>query len=256
MAGRGRKSDTADMGGSFAKLFELLGAMLAEMRAAREQERQWQEKIVERLVAVETMMADSSARNATAPMSSAAAGDRILPAVPAASPQVIPTQVVIMGVNEQTSLPARERRSADEETVLTILDTLEVDAVPLNVYRMGTYDEARWRPIKVAFDNPHDVVQLLRRCRLLKTAGGPFEKVYVRPSHSHELRVKLREAREVDKTAVIYRGEVMSRSAIPKKGGAGGRVGVRDDRDEMPRLSRSPTRVPQAPTRFSPSPAE
>lgn len=188
---------------------------------------------------------------------SVAAGDHITHAVPAADSQVNSSEVVIMGLKEKDELRPRERRHADEESVSDILENLEIDAIPLQVYRMGTFEKNKCRLVKVVFNNSHDAVQVLRNCNQLKNIEGPYKNVYARPSYSAELRKQLRDARKIDMSAVIYRGKVVSRSAIPKNGRKGGNMAsmtTGGDANLQNHLPPPHTQSLQTPTCSSPAP--
>ncbi|VDM42171.1 unnamed protein product [Toxocara canis] len=82
--------------------------------------------------------------------------------------------VVLVGVNEVTDVLHRDRNNVDCETVLDIFDTFNSDSVPHQIFRMGSQQEGRKRPIKVIFGNSHDAKQVLRNARSLK--GTRFQK--------------------------------------------------------------------------------
>ncbi|VDM38344.1 unnamed protein product [Toxocara canis] len=61
--------------------------------------------------------------------------------------------VVFIGVAESCDLP-HPRRERDVESVAEILNELNVDGVPVEVYRMGVFSPAKRRPIKVMVKLP------------------------------------------------------------------------------------------------------
>lgn len=130
--------------------------------------------------------------------------------------------VVLVGVNEVTDVPPRNRNNVDCETVLDIFDTINSDSVPHQIFRMGSQQEGRKRPIKVIFGNSHDAKQVLRNARSLK--GTRFQHVFIRPSLTTEERRKQWEERQKRRqtqqavTPLIIRGGQLVRKADRKNG--------------------------------------
>ncbi|KHN84438.1 hypothetical protein Tcan_08413 [Toxocara canis] len=118
--------------------------------------------------------------------------------------------VVLVGVNEVTDVPPRERSNVDRGAVLDIFDTINSDSVPHQIFRMGSQQEGRKRPIKVIFGNSHDAKQVLRNARSLK--GSRFQHVFIRPYLTAEERKKQWEERQKRRqnqqavTGLIIRG--------------------------------------------------
>lgn len=121
--------------------------------------------------------------------------------------------VVVIGLPEADVAP-QERNAVDTTSVRNILTELNVDSVPVNVFRMGAFDVEgkRRRPIKVEFCSMHGAVQVLRQSPALKSSPK-YKSVYVRKSHPHALRVELMNKRNSDpnNTYVIYRDKVIIR---------------------------------------------
>ncbi|VDM29694.1 unnamed protein product [Toxocara canis] len=63
---------------------------------------------------------------------------------------------VFIGVAELSDLP-HLRYERDMESVAEILVELNVDGVLVDVYRMGAFNPTKHRPIKVVFNNSHDL---------------------------------------------------------------------------------------------------
>ncbi|KHN88113.1 hypothetical protein Tcan_13758 [Toxocara canis] len=96
--------------------------------------------------------------------------------------------VVLVRVNEVTDVPPRERNNVDCGTALDIFGTINSDSVPHQIFRMGSQQEGRKRPVKVIFGNSHDAKQVLRNARSLK--GTRFQHVFIRPSLTAEEKKK------------------------------------------------------------------
>lgn len=95
-----------------------------------------------------------------------------------------------------------------------VLNELNVNGVPLEVFRMGVINPDERRPIKVVFSSSHDVIQALRRSHLLK-GSSKYSFVYIRPSYSVVTRkVSFMECRD-DPTGfyTIYNNQVDKRGA-------------------------------------------
>lgn len=202
-----------DTSASFEKMCGLMADMLAEMRAAREEERaarqaecEWHRDVVDRLVAMQTSLIGSLARGGGAVNTlSSVDSDSI-------EKEKCRRSVVVSGLAEADG-PADRRNGADQAAVREMLVELDVDSVPKNIYRMGVFDPARKkRLLKVEFSNMHDAIQVLRQSSRL-TSSKKFSSIRVRNSHTHQMRVKLREAQDADpaKIYVIYGDNVVCR---------------------------------------------
>ncbi|VDM49292.1 unnamed protein product [Toxocara canis] len=103
---------------------------------------------------------------------------------------------VFIGVAESCDLPHR-RHKRDLESVAEILDELNVDGVPVEVYRMRVFNPTKRRPNKVVFSNIHDAVQVFRQCYVLK-CSPQFSSFYIRPSYTAAIRKELFTKRKED----------------------------------------------------------
>ncbi|KHN83544.1 hypothetical protein Tcan_10666 [Toxocara canis] len=74
--------------------------------------------------------------------------------------------VVLVGMNEVNNISPRERNNVDCGTVLDISDAINSDSVPHQIFRMGSQQEGRKRPVKVIFGNSHDAKQHYRKACL------------------------------------------------------------------------------------------
>ncbi|KHN77250.1 hypothetical protein Tcan_10954 [Toxocara canis] len=124
---------------------------------------------------------------------------------------------VFIGVEESCELP-HLRHDRDVESVAVILDELNVDGVPVEMYRMGVFNPAKRRPIKVIFRNSHDAVQVLLQCYMLKRSPR-FSSAYIGPSYSAAIRGELFTKRREDPNGLyVVRNNLVVRrgSAIPR----------------------------------------
>jgi hypothetical protein len=109
--------------------------------------------------------------------------------------------VVISGVPEiDPSAKAPQRRVANQQSVMEILDVLDIDVEPSCVYRMGVSSRHRPRLIKVVLPNSATQRLLLKKSKGLK--NSPLNNIYIRPSltriqldREYNLRQELRERR-------------------------------------------------------------
>lgn len=200
-----------DMNASFEKMFALMTEMLGEMRAARDEERaarqverEWHRDVVDRLVAMQSLLVGSLARGGSSVGSSSGSDDSI-------EKDKCRRSVVVSGLAEAVG-PSDGRNATDQATVHDMLLELDVDSVPKGVYRMGVFNPERSRLVKVEFGNIHDAVQILRQSSRLRTSQQ-FRNVRVRNSQPHQMRVKLREAQGADPNGiyVIYGDDVVCR---------------------------------------------
>ncbi|KHN78055.1 hypothetical protein Tcan_00449, partial [Toxocara canis] len=93
---------------------------------------------------------------------------------------------VFIGVAESCD-PPHLRYERDVESVAEILNELNVNGVPVEVYRMGVLNPAKCRPVKVVFRNSHGAVQVFRQCYMLK-CSPQFPSVYIRPFYTDPIR--------------------------------------------------------------------
>ena len=137
--------------------------------------------------------------------------------------------VVIIGLPEADKGDSIDRADADSEAVVTVLRTLQVEARPDKVYRMGRRldDKAKPRLLKVVM--PSSQLQRImlgslkhKREALRKIQG--FERAFIRPSLSKEelekdrdLRKKLKEKRAENPNVKVY----IKKGQIVVDGGGG-----------------------------------
>uniref|UniRef100_A0A0M3IAA0 Nucleotid_trans domain-containing protein n=1 Tax=Ascaris lumbricoides TaxID=6252 RepID=A0A0M3IAA0_ASCLU len=98
------------------------------------------------------------------------------------------------------------------------LNYLNVDEVPMEMYRMGVLNPANRRPINVVFGNIHATVQVRRVCHYLKHSPE-YNHVYVRHSYTRALRElsALKKAAELNVSYVIHNDKVVARSSLPPR---------------------------------------
>lgn len=71
--------------------------------------------------------------------------------------------IIVAGINEQTSTNAKDRQSLDMDMVTNIISKLVKDAPPpIKVYRIGKYNPEKHRRIKVCFDSQNVPSQIIR----------------------------------------------------------------------------------------------
>ncbi|KAK6011327.1 hypothetical protein OSTOST_23594, partial [Ostertagia ostertagi] len=143
--------------------------------------------------------------------------------------------MVVFGVPEaDRNLPPSQRQACTVSFVTGLLDVLNIEAHPVELYRMGAMMEDKPRPIKCVFSSRRSLLEVLSNARKLRNTTA-YKDVYIRKSMSREERQKesnLRmQARELNKkepqgkrTYVVYRGELVKVSDIPqikKKNGGG-----------------------------------
>nr|CDJ84837.1 hypothetical protein HCOI_00572700 [Haemonchus contortus] len=129
--------------------------------------------------------------------------------------------MVIYGVPEAGSdIAASLRQEHTEKAVMDILDELDIEARPVEIYRMGKFgDKPRLiKCVKFLFTT-------LSRAKKLRSSEK-FRNVYVRKSMSPDERSKDRELRKRahelnieehngDRVFVVYRGNIVKSSDIP-----------------------------------------
>ncbi|XGW32360.1 hypothetical protein V3C99_017144 [Haemonchus contortus] len=98
--------------------------------------------------------------------------------------------VVIHGIPEFSSPMSVNRAFADFNAVLSILNHLDVECIPCNVYRLGRPDSNRSRLVKVIF--PSSVFQRIVLKRASRMRSFFYQGVYIRPSRTKEERERIR----------------------------------------------------------------
>lgn len=133
--------------------------------------------------------------------------------------------IVIANLDEALGDTRPSERQKDLECkVSDILDVVNVECRPSAIYRMGTFDPARRRLVKVVLPTTTHWRLCLANARLLR--GSRFSEVYIRKSMSPEERKRdfdlRQEARERNKGKaerewVVYRGQLMHVSELPSR---------------------------------------
>ncbi|XGW34903.1 hypothetical protein V3C99_018728 [Haemonchus contortus] len=133
--------------------------------------------------------------------------------------------IVISFLDEmQGAAPASARQSDVEEKVSTVLDALDVECRPTEVYRMGKPDPGRPRLVKVVLPTRSHWRRALANARLLRNAG--LSNVFIRRSmtederrHENELRQQARERNKgkAIREWVVYQGQLKHVSDLPHR---------------------------------------
>ena len=137
--------------------------------------------------------------------------------------------LVVIGLPESTSEKPSERVKSDHDSITTMLDTLDVGAKPVAIYRMGRIDNSRKGPrlIKVAmptsFYQRQTLGALKTKRQQLRNVPN-FQRVLVRPSltpeqlkEDRELRARLKEKRAQNPGMKIFisKGQITVDNSIP-----------------------------------------
>uniref|UniRef100_A0A7I4XTA6 Uncharacterized protein n=1 Tax=Haemonchus contortus TaxID=6289 RepID=A0A7I4XTA6_HAECO len=133
--------------------------------------------------------------------------------------------IVTSGLDEiQGAAPASTRQKDLEEKVTAVLDVLDLECRPAEVYRMGRPDPERPRLVKVVLPTRTHWRRALANARLLRGAG--LSNVFIRKSMTEderkresELRQQARE-RNKGKTLrewVVYQGQLKHVSELPHR---------------------------------------
>ncbi|XGW34564.1 hypothetical protein V3C99_018472 [Haemonchus contortus] len=123
--------------------------------------------------------------------------------------------IVISGLEEgQDGLPPSARQRDLEDKVAEVLDALDVEYRPVEIYRMGKSNPKHPRLVKVVLSSGAHWRRALANARLLRGAG--FPKVFIRMTEDERKReYELRqEARERNKGSgvrewAVYHGQLM-----------------------------------------------
>uniref|UniRef100_A0A7I4YXJ8 Uncharacterized protein n=1 Tax=Haemonchus contortus TaxID=6289 RepID=A0A7I4YXJ8_HAECO len=133
--------------------------------------------------------------------------------------------IVLLGVPEaEKELPASRRQEHTEKYVPEILDFLDIEARPVEVFRMGRASD-RPRLVKCVFPARKILLDTLARAHKLR-ASSRFNNVEIRKSMTPEERSKDQELRKKayernrdehngNRVYVVYRGEIVKASDIP-----------------------------------------
>ncbi|KIH43703.1 hypothetical protein ANCDUO_26286 [Ancylostoma duodenale] len=132
--------------------------------------------------------------------------------------------VVIYGIEEANKeLPAIERQRHTEAQVEKILDVLNVESRPVEIFRMDRQLEGRPRLVKVVFSSRNYFFDVLRNAHKLRNIPL-YNRIYIRQSmtieernNDRELREKARELNAKEggrKTYVVYKHKLVKPSEI------------------------------------------
>ena len=135
--------------------------------------------------------------------------------------------IVISGLPEADhSLPPSERQMQLESKITKVLDTIDVECRPCEVYRMGRMDGRSTRLVKVVLPTRAHWRTALNNAKALRSSSE-FSSVFIRRSMSFEERkkefelrqiVKERNAGKPQKEWVIYKGEIRRKSDLSQQG--------------------------------------
>lgn len=124
--------------------------------------------------------------------------------------------IVLAGLDEAPSDLSPNLRLRDlENKVENVMSALQVECRPSEVYRMGKFDPARPRLVKIVFPSKYYWSLALANARLLKPAG--FPDLFIRRSMTEPERKKDYELRQLAKERnrlkgfkewVVFRGEL------------------------------------------------
>ncbi|XGW16282.1 hypothetical protein V3C99_001610, partial [Haemonchus contortus] len=124
--------------------------------------------------------------------------------------------LVVSGIDEAPhQLKPSERQKDLENKVADLLDVLEVECRPVEIYRMGKLDPSRPRLVKILLPSKAHWRTALANAKNLRSAG--LANVFVRKSmtaeerrHEYELRQEARERNrgKSQREWVVFRGEL------------------------------------------------
>lgn len=133
--------------------------------------------------------------------------------------------LVISGIEEpDQSLGASEKSRFLQERVNEILDVLNVDCAPSEVFWMGKFDPSRKRLVKVLLPSTYYWKRALANARMLRSSD--YSGVFIRKSmteeerrHEYELRQIARERNrgKANKEWVVYRGQLTLVSDLARR---------------------------------------
>jgi hypothetical protein len=133
--------------------------------------------------------------------------------------------LVIQGLPESKDHSSVQRAKDDFASVERILDSIQAEAVPLSVFRMGRPDQVNPRLLKVVL--PSSTLQrfVLSKSRLLKDSND-FSDLQIRPSLTREqrqaefeLRKEKRRQMEEDPSLdlIVFNGAIIKRIDRPSR---------------------------------------
>ena len=133
--------------------------------------------------------------------------------------------IIISGLSESESEFPQERAEEDTAEVKNLLDVLDIEAMPITVYRMGERDNDRPRLIKVEMPTKGHI-RLIHQNKARLAKSKNYSTVRIRPSMTKEQRESRKllidqcnDMRKKDNTNqydyVIWRNQVVARAEIP-----------------------------------------
>lgn len=99
--------------------------------------------------------------------------------------------IVISGIPELSCPSALAKVCHDVNCTTDILDFLNVECLPVSVYRLGRPRPSKPRLLKVVLPSSHFQVDVLRKASSLRSF--PHKGIYIRPSLTKEERMRRRE---------------------------------------------------------------
>ncbi|EYC35254.1 hypothetical protein Y032_1099g3603 [Ancylostoma ceylanicum] len=133
--------------------------------------------------------------------------------------------LVISGIEEPPeTMRASERRKYLENKVTDILDAVDVDCFPSEVFWMGKPNSSRTRLVKVVLPSSFYWRRALANARFLRNSN--FQGVFIRRSMSAEERKREFELRQLardrnkgkkDREWVVYRGQLVQISELASR---------------------------------------
>lgn len=108
--------------------------------------------------------------------------------------------IVIHGLPESTAAKASLKAKEDHESISTLLDEIDADAVPTSIYRLpgNTNDSNRPRLLKVVLSTSAQQREVLKNAKKLKNSER-FKGTWLRPSMTYEERQRDYELRQAAK---------------------------------------------------------
>lgn len=131
--------------------------------------------------------------------------------------------LIISGLPEHTHGTLTQRKDMDEQSVLSLAQTLEVRHFKAtDVMRVGRLDPTRPRLLRVKCESVEQKQALLQKSRMLK-GNSNFRNVFINPDQtitqrkrSQELRNELKRRREEGENVGIRRGRIVDLNNLPQ----------------------------------------
>ncbi|KAK6009736.1 hypothetical protein OSTOST_25307 [Ostertagia ostertagi] len=133
--------------------------------------------------------------------------------------------IVITGIPEDPNLSATKRQAATELAVSAILDELDVEARPVEIFRLGKREPGKNRLVKCVFSSRKQFFEILKNSRLLRN-NPSFKDIFIRRSmtpseieNERKLRARAKELNDAnpggERIFVVFRQQVVKKSEIP-----------------------------------------